>query len=228
MCGRFGLEFDDDFYPRFNIGNILYDFASRYNIAPGQMVPVIRNQPMYHTVHGRNQDENIAELMRWGLVPFWAKDPKIGYKMINAKAETIAEKPSFRSAFKRNRVLIPATNFYEWKKTSDKKIPYFIGLKNQKYFSFAGLAESWTDPAGKVLNTFTIITKPANKVIGKIHDRMPVILDPDEEGEWLKGGDESFLKKILMSGNEGNFDIYQISDEVNSPGNDNKQLIRKV
>jgi len=166
--------------------------------------------------------------MRWGLVPFWAKDEKIGYKMINARAETISEKPAYRAAFKARRALIPASNFYEWQKTADLKTPFNIKLVTAKYFSFAGLYESWKAHEGVDLQTFTIITKPANTAISKIHDRMPVILDTDEEAEWLKNDDPKFLQTILRSELNAKLEIYPISEAINSPQNDYPGLVEKI
>ena len=147
MCGRYTLIETDGLNTCFDADNDLKDLCPNYNVAPGQIMPVVNhNSP------------NKLELMKWGLVPFWAKDSQIGYKMINARAEGIQDKPSFRSALKTKRCLVPTTGFYEWKKENDIKQPYFIHLKNQEMFSFAGLYETWKDAEGNELKTYTIIT----------------------------------------------------------------------
>ncbi len=148
----------------------------RYNIAPTQPVAAVRA-----TDEGRE-----LALVRWGLIPSWSKDAKIGYKFINARSETVAEKPSFRSAFKQRRCLIPASGFYEWQKQgTGSKQPYFICPREGELFSFAGLWERWHDPEGEEVETCTILTTTANDLMKPIHDRMPVILDPSSEEQWL-------------------------------------------
>lgn len=154
------------------------ELKPRYNLAPSQEAPVV--------VHGEDGRRSI-ELMRWGLVPGWAKDVKIGYKMINARAETAAEKPGFRSAMKARRCLVPACWFFEWRAdpATKAKLPLRIGRKDARPFSMAGLWERWKTPEGKELKTFTILTTAANALIAQVHDRMPVILDEGTEAAWL-------------------------------------------
>lgn len=190
MCGRFTLR-----TPASELVEIFElvrspELEPRYNIAPGQPIGIVRP--------GAETFAREWALVRWGLVPSWAKDDKIGYRMINARGETAAEKPSFRAAFKRRRCLIPADGFFEWQRTSSKKKqPYFIGLEDQRPLAFAGLWESWTSPDGGELETATIITTESNSLIAPLHDRMPVILAPDEYGVWL---DHEIESKELLTG----------------------------
>lgn len=176
MCGRFTLT-----TPTQNLAT-LFDLERapslepRYNIAPTQAVAVVRLTPA-----ARRE----FTLMRWGLIPSWAKDPGIGNSLINARAETVAEKPSFRSAFKRRRCLIPADGFFEWQKLEKRKQPYFIGLKDYRPFAFAGLWEHWEGGDGSVVDSCTIITTTANERVQMLHDRMPVILQPADYADWL-------------------------------------------
>lgn len=203
MCGRFALQPGDKFYDRFNIENRLDALVERNNITPGQMVPVIMSK-----------SPNRVELMKWGLIPHWAKEKNIGYKMINARIETLVEKPSYRGPLKSKRCLVPASGFYEWQATRFGKTPYFIHLKNEPLFSFAGLYDVWTDGEddGKVekIYSFTIITKNANKTISKIHDRMPVILEQSRESEWLDRDLQDTIKalSILNCDYEDKIEIY--------------------
>jgi putative SOS response-associated peptidase YedK len=181
MCGRFGLEYGSDFYPRFLLKNLLPPFPTNLNISPSTQVPIIY----------RRGGENILESMKWGLIPFWSKDPKIGNKMFNARIETIREKPSFKKSFQNKRCLVPASNFYEWKDEDGKKIPYSFTLPGEKYFAMAGIYEIWTAPDGSITPTFTILTTQPNDYVKPIHDRMPVILDKDEEAGWLSENSDS-------------------------------------
>ncbi|MGH7169928.1 MAG: SOS response-associated peptidase [Gemmataceae bacterium] len=176
MCGRFALfASGDEVAKRFQLPETPL-FEPRYNIAPTQPVAAVRS-----TAAGRE-----LKLLRWGLIPSWASDPTIGNRLINARCETVAEKPSFRSAFKQRRCLIPASAFYEWQKTgARRKQPYCIRPRNGGLFSLAGLWERWHDPQGEEVETCTILTTEANEVMRPLHDRMPVILDPASDGVWL-------------------------------------------
>ncbi|MFA5894224.1 MAG: SOS response-associated peptidase [Candidatus Shapirobacteria bacterium] len=186
MCGRFALEPGDDFYDRFDITNQLSKLPQKIDAVPGKDIPVILKEKT-----------NIVRLMRWGLVPFWAKDEKIGFKMFNARAETILEKPSFQKAFKTQRCLVPASGFYEWKVDGDKKTPYFFEIGSRPLISLAGLFDIWIEPFHqKQIYSFTIITTQPNSVVKPIHDRMPVILKEKEEKMWL---DESKSPEELLS-----------------------------
>ena len=218
MCGRYTLFLQGKLKDRFKTMNDL-EVRPNYNVAPGQTMPVVtRHSP------------NSLELMQWGLVPSWAKDPKIGYKMINARGETVAEKPSFRSALKRRRCLVPSTGFYEWKREGDAKTPMFIHLKDQELFSFAGLYEHWQDANGNELMSYTIITTTPNSLMEGIHDRMPVILNPADEDEWLNPEieDAAQLQRLLVSYPADQMEAYAVSLSVNSPKNNNELLLKSV
>jgi putative SOS response-associated peptidase YedK len=219
MCGRYGFIPGENFYSRFGVQNRLERLEAHYNAAPGMMMPVIVKDKAVETV-----------LMKWGLIPSWAKDPKIGYKMINARAESILEKPSFGRPFARQRCLIPAVGFYEWKTIGDDKVPYFIRLKNTDFFGFAGLYDIWKDTEGYPLQTFTIITTTPNNLLSGIHNRMPVILDKDVENIWLDRNyqDINKLAGYLKPYNEDQMEAYPVSKAVNNPVNDNPEIISKI
>lgn len=197
----------------------------RYNIAPTQPVSAIVATP--------EKPEPQHHLLRWGLIPSWSKDPAIGSRMINARAETAAEKPSFRSAFKRRRCLIVADGFYEWKADLDSKAkqPYYFQLQEHDLFAFAGLWELWTDPqSGSELETCTILTTAANAVLKPIHDRMPVILPPEHYEAWLDPGfhDAKALQSLLQPYDAKAMQSYAVSKSVNSPKNDSPACLEPV
>lgn len=171
----------------FGIKPILVDWLPSENISPGEGVPVITD--------ATNRE---LKIMRWGLVPPWAKDPAIGFKTMNARAETVNVKPSFRNAFARRRCLIPASGFYEWLDTGARKQPYKFKLRYQKIFAFAGLWENWQDHNGNELTTCAIITTMPNQVVAEIHDRMPVILDKDHYWAWLDDRPLPELQAMLV------------------------------
>lgn len=218
MCGRFGLWLEEGIFHRFNIADINVTVPTSYNIAPGMnSFLVTRNSP------------NKGEIMRWGLVPPWAKDVRIGYKMINARAETITEKPMYKNSFKNKRCLIPFNAFYEWKKEGKEQTPYLFHDKANPYLSFAGLYEVAQDGDGKELKSFTIITTKANSSMKGIHERMPVILKPEEEDLWLdKTTPESKLLELLDGYKSKSFEAYVISNHINSAGNNDSNLIKPV
>ncbi len=177
MCGRFALTAPASTIAEIFQADVLPDVLPRYNIAPGtQILGVVQEG-----------DRRVGREFRWGLVPFWAKDPKIGYRTINARSETAAKKPAFRAAFRKRRLLIPATGFYEWKREGPKrKIPHLVGMRDGRLFAMAGLWERWTDPAsGEALLSCTILTTGPNELVAEIHDRMPAILPPDRWALWL-------------------------------------------
>jgi putative SOS response-associated peptidase YedK len=191
----------------------------RFNIAPMQDVPVVRMAP--------SGDRELA-FVRWGLVPRWAKDPSIGSKMINARSETLAEKPSFRTALKRHRCLIPADGFYEWKVTAaGGKQPIHIGMKDQSLFAFAGLTERWLSPEGEVLDTCTIITTQANALLATMHDRMPVIVAPAQYGRWLDVA-VADVGDLFAPYPADAMTYYPVSTRVNSVRHDDATLIEPV
>jgi putative SOS response-associated peptidase YedK len=222
MCGRFALATEK------NILDMLYDLeirtgfnlAPRYNIAPSQQVPVMRLSP----ADGSRE----MALLKWGLVPFWADDPAIGNKMINARAETVADKPSFRDAFKKRRALVPASGFYEWKKIEGVKQPYYITRKDNKPFSLAGLWEIW-NKGSEPLETFTILTTEPNTIIAELHNRMPVIIPHEAYKLWLDPAtDQNTLKKLLVPYPEDELTLYPVSRLINSPANDSSGLIEPL
>src|SRR6478672_4799283 len=175
MCGRYELQEIQGLGERFRAKSVNVDLSARYNVAPGQVMPVV--------VHGDSAQElhNTLELMKWGLVPGWAKDPKIGNKMINSRAETVATK--FKRNFAERRCLIPADGFFEWHVAT--RDPYFIKLKGEDMLGFAGIWASWKPPEGNILHTFSIITGPPNELVKPIHNRMPVIIDKADYQKWL-------------------------------------------
>ncbi len=222
MCGRYSLFADfREIEERFGEATFEEDeYEESYNIAPSQMVLSVINDGV----------KNRLGYLKWGLVPSWAKDSKVGFKMINARAETVHEKPSFREAFKKKRCLIVADSFYEWKRTEDQKVPMRIKMKNNELFAMAGLWESWKSPSGELVHTCTILTTEPNDLMSTIHDRMPVILKRADEQSWLnpevKTIDE--LKPFLIPLENGLLEAYEVSDKVNSPKNNDSDLIVKV
>jgi len=223
MCGRFTLTVDPaDLKAAFNWVNFgKAELSPRYNIAPTQPIPVITNT-------GTNK----LDFFTWGLVPFWAKDPSIGSRMINARAETLAEKPSFRNAFKRRRCLILADGFYEWQKIPNEKVklPTYIHLKDRKPFAFAGLWEEWNSPDGSQILSATIITTEPNELIKPIHNRMPVILPDATYEQWLMPGEVSSqeLSNLLHPFAANLMETYPVSRMVNNPRNDQAACIRPM
>jgi putative SOS response-associated peptidase YedK len=220
MCGRFTLRTAGEELARhFQLDTIPDDYHERYNIAPKQPVVVLADRTVRR-----------LDYFRWGLIPSWAKDESIGYKMINARVETLDQKPSFRSAFRKRRCLIIADGFYEWKKEDDKKIPVYIRLKSGKPFAFAGLWEAWTNPGGEILRSCTIVTCEPNELMAQYHHRMPVILPPEKYDEWLDV--ENFypekLKAMLVPYPADEMEAYVVSSKVNNPMNDEPDCIEPV
>jgi putative SOS response-associated peptidase YedK len=216
MCGRYGFTNSDKekVQKTFRLKKIDFDLVPRYNIAPGQDVSVILNE----------MPEELT-LARWGLVPSWAKDEKSGYKMINARSETIFEKPSFRGSIRKKRCLIPADLFYEWKKTDEGKKPFCIRLKSKELFAFAGIWDCW-EKGENALVTCSIITCPANKTLSAIHDRMPVIMGQDHFQQWISGKEEAQIKSLLVPFEDKLMEAYEISKLINSAGHEGEGLIK--
>jgi len=190
MCGRFVLVTDlKTIQKNFNVHEVFCQYQPSWNIAPSQLIPAI--------IHHGNK--NLLVCFRWGLIPSWFKDPSMTEKMFNARAETVDKKPSFRDAFKKRRCLIIADGFYEWKKEGNRKMPLYYYLKSGRPFGFAGLYVTWLSPDKKEISTCTIITTAANELIAPVHDRMPVILSPEQEKTWLESdaADAANLKSIL-------------------------------
>ena len=214
MCGRFTLTLTgDQLALAFPWLTVAADLAPRYNIAPSQMVPVVPNR-----------EELQLEQFRWGLIPFWAKDPGIGNRLINARAETLAEKPSFRAAYSRRRCLILADGFYEWQSRPGKKgkTPFYVRLESQEPFAFAGLWDTWRSPDGSRIPSCTIITTRPNELVAPIHNRMPVILQSDSYSQWLDPTElpPSTLQPLLEPYPASGMTAFPVSTLVNDPKND--------
>jgi len=222
MCGRFTLTSNlDELQGRFGFlseftGSRNFDHEPRYNIAPTQTVLTVTND-----------GQRRGELMRWGLVPFWAKDLKIGASMINAVGETAAAKPAFRAAFKKRRCLVLANGFYEWKKDGKRKLPSYIYPKSGEPMAFAGLWETWRSPEGQVVQSCTIITTEANPFIQQLHNRMPVILSDETQALWLDPltEDPSVLGRLLVPAPVELLTSHPVAETVNSVKNQGPECI---
>lgn len=224
MCGRFTMAIDsEDLRTELALGQMPPDWEKRYNIAPSQDVATVPNP-----------DNRDVVWMRWGLVPFWAKDPSIGNKMINARAETVAEKPSFRNSFKNKRCLILANGFYEWRKSGGQSIPFYFQLKGGEPFAFAGLWDDWENkgvsskPGLPGLTTCTLITTSANEDVRAVHPRMPVVLTKETMWDWLEEDDPKILESLLRPLPAGSLIAYQVSRDVNSPQNQGEYLVEPI
>ncbi len=243
MCGRYSLICIDDLCGRFRVLDPAIGFRSHFNIAPGSTNPVI-------VAHERAK----VVMMQWGLVPRWAKSGSvwpIGFRLpvmwgqlmphstkdvlpanrpINARAESLTENTMFRDLLKKNRCLVPASGFFEWKHEGKRKVPFYIHVKDDPVFAFAGLYDTWRNSAGTVLQTYTIITTTANELVAPLHDRMPVILKQDDEIRWLSGGvlPDDEMKRILAMYPAGKMEAYPVSERVNTPDADDEKLIEPV
>ena len=223
MCGRFTLfSTYETLIKRFGIEAAIAeeDYEVSYNIAPSQQVLAVIN----------DGSKNRLGYLRWGFIPSWAKDESIGYKMINARAESLSEKRSFKNAYQKHRCLIVANAFYEWRKAGEEKRPFCIKLKSDEPFGFAGLWESWRAQEGKLVHSCTIITTKANEAVSAVHERMPVILKQEDEKLWLDPGlhDTNLLDKLLTPCQSGMMDIFEVSKDVNSPKNNSANLIERI
>jgi len=220
MCGRYSLTVPpEEFAQHFGLSDVP-DLEPRYNVAPTQDMPVIR------LPEGASRE---AVTMRWGLVPFSAASPDGAARMINARSETVAEKPSFRWAFQKTRCLVPADGFYEWKRTGGVKQPYHITLRGRGLFAFAGLWDEWTSRDGDRLLSYTVLTTEPNDLMRSIHDRMPVILPPERYAEWLDpGSNPQGIREILRPVPADALLATAVSDRVNSVRNEGPSLIVPV
>jgi putative SOS response-associated peptidase YedK len=222
MCGRFVLmTVGRDLAQHFGLKEEI-ELEPRYNIAPTQVVAIVRNEES----GGRRE----LRLVKWGLIPFWAKDTKIASRLINARAESVAEKPAFRAAFKNRPCLVPADGFYEWKKTKGKKQPYFFGLADGKPLAFAGLWERWKAPEGDIIESCTILTTDANELLQPIHDRMPVILKPEDYDLWLdpKMKKPELVKPLLQPFPPDQMAGFPVSEKVNKADHDGPECVRPL
>ncbi|MEA4811238.1 MAG: SOS response-associated peptidase [Anaerolineaceae bacterium] len=225
MCGRFSLAMEmEALRMALALGLMPEAFYRRFNIAPGQMVATVPDR--------ENRD---VVMMKWGLVPFWAKDPGIGYKMINARAETLLEKPSYKTSFRHKRCLILADGFYEWAGCGSKNAqPWYFSLRGGAPFAFAGLWDDWepkgvsSTPGLPGLTTCTIITTTANRLVSPLHPRMPVILQGEQTRTWLESGSQTELLSLLKPADPARMQAWPVGREVNSPANDDETLIRKL
>jgi len=220
MSGRFILDTNPELVEYyFELDHPAPAFQASWNIPPNSNVPVVWQMP---------DNGRACTLMHWGLIPHWAKTTTSKYKMINAKAETLTEKPAFRLAYQQRRCLIPTTGFYEWHATAHGKQPYYIGMQDHSLFAFAGLWEYWEGE--QTINSFTIITTVANKLIADIHERMPLIIDKADFGIWLDPAnqDTGQLNSLLIPNEIASLQMYPVSSEVNNPRHDMVSLIKPV
>ena len=221
MCGRSSLtktekELEQRFQSTFYSDELeQYNPLPNYNVAPSHILPIITNL-----------DRDHFKAMRWGLIPSWASDMKVGYKMINARKETLLEKKSFKSAVKERRCLIPADGFYEWQKSEKGKQAYHISLINQKLFAIAGLWDKWIAPNGNAVYSYTVITQEPNNIMADIHDRMPAILTPEQEALWLSNDlSPEQLLEMIKPYESSVMTAKKVSDKVNYVGNNDKSLL---
>jgi putative SOS response-associated peptidase YedK len=217
MCGRYTLRTPvEKLAEEFGFDNSSIELPPNYNVAPTQGVAAVLEE----------DGQRHLEVLRWGLIPPWADDPQVGSRMINARAETAPEKPSFRRAFRERRCLIPADGFYEWKRMNGGKQPYYIHMKEGRPFAFAGLWESWKDDGGPEIRSCTILTTKPNALAGEIHDRMPVILPTGSYDVWLDHVSErDELYGLLAPFPEDGMEAYPVSRFVNSPSNNDPRCI---
>lgn len=221
MCGRYTITVNPETVQQeLGLASMPADFQPRYNVAPTQPVAVVAD------AEGRR-----AEMMRWGLIPSWAKDIEIGSKMINARSETITEKPSFRNAFMKRRCLVLADGFYEWQKGGGprgRSQPYYFKLEDGQPFAFAGLWEFWKSPQGEAIRSCTIITCPANDIVRPVHERMPVMLTGDALWAWMEGTSAADLQAMLKPYPPQKMHSYPVAPLVNRPELDSSELVQPV
>jgi len=220
MCGRYTVTASPEVLRALFAYAEQPNFPPRYNIAPTQPIAIVR------LVDGKRQ----FALVRWGLLPSWVKDPKTFTLLINARGESVVDKPAFRAAMKRRRCLIPADGFYEWQKAGDRKRPFYVHAKSGEPLAFAGLWETWTGPNGEELDTAAIVTTRANKTLGPIHDRMPVIVPPEAFDLWLNSNevDATTASALIAPAPDGLLEAYEISTAVNRTANDNAKLLEPI
>jgi putative SOS response-associated peptidase YedK len=225
MCGRFALTQTDEqtLVETFSLSGAVPELSPRYNIAPTQTVATVVRDPESGEYH--------LELMRWGLIPSWSKDPSVASKMINARGETVHEKPSFRTALRKRRCLIIADGFYEWQTSGSTKQPMFITMQDQRLFGMAGLFEFWTEPqSGETVRTCTIVTTGANELMLQFHHRMPVIVPRDDYAAWLNPDytDPVQVMPMIQPYPAEEMAYYPVSRRVNTVANDDPSLIERA
>jgi putative SOS response-associated peptidase YedK len=219
MCGRFTLSTPAQTLQQIFDLSETPDLPPRYNIAPSEAIAAIRlPEP---------QAGHRLDLLRWGLVPPWAKEPDVGARMINARSETVATNPAFRTAFRRRRCLVPADGFYEWQRLERRKQPFYIRMRDGLPFAFAGLWEHWEGPQGDVLETCTILTTEPSELVRPVHDRMPVILDPKDWDLWLDPTmhEPERLQSLLRPYPAEKMIAFPVGQTVNNPANDHEECI---
>ncbi len=217
MCGRYAIITDPKAIREMFGYAELPNFPPRYNVAPTQAVPVVR------MAEGRRA----FALLRWGLIPGWVKDPRTFSLVINARGESVLDKPAFRNAMKRRRCLLPADGFYEWKREGEGKRPYFVRLKSRQPLAFAGLWETWAGPNGEEMETVAIVTTTASRSIAHIHERMPAIIAPEAFDFWLDGArvDGETASALIAPARDALIEAYEVSPAVNRVANDSPALI---
>jgi putative SOS response-associated peptidase YedK len=223
MCGRYSFALEDALIlERFGLRVRTAIYKARYNCAPAQNLAVIANDA-----------PDTLKFFRWGLIPSWAKEASIGNKLINARAESLLEKPSFKNAFRNRRCLVPATGFYEWNRIGRDTpwrvpTPWHIRMKNGDPFCFAGLWDKWVSGDGEVIHSFTIITTSPNKLVGQVHDRMPVILQRNDELRWISPQPDPALAELLIPYPAEMMEAWPVSTLVNSPKNDVPEITDRM
>jgi putative SOS response-associated peptidase YedK len=222
MCGRFTLSQSAEIIAQaFDVANVP-PLTPRYNIAPTQPVATVLIKP--------EDTQRQFQMLHWGLIPSWAKDAKMGARLINARAETVTEKPSFRAAFRKRRCLVLGDGFYEWQQQEKKKQPYYFRLNDGQPFAFAGLWEHWQASDGEVIESCTLLTTEANQLMQTIHDRMPVILQPKDYDLWLDPNvqNSDLLQPLLRPYSAEEMTTYPVSTKVNKPTNDTAECINSI
>ena len=221
MCGRFTITVTIGLPERFGVKTVELQIDPRYNIAPSQPVPVV--------IQPESGERSITEMV-WGLVPHWAKDPSAVRHSINARAETLEERPSFCGLLHRSRCLVPANGFYEWKKAGKLSDPYYIHRNDDRLFACAGLYDTWKAPDGSRTRTFVIITTEPNELVSRYHDRMPAMIREEDEDRWLTPGPlpDGAVRELLAPYPAGLLEAYRVSRRVNDPASEGEDLIRRV
>jgi putative SOS response-associated peptidase YedK len=222
MCGRYRLSRRKQLIEEYFEAAGEVDWEPRYNIAPSQNVGIVRQDA--------TRPRREFCLARWGMIPYWAKDPTIGQKMINARSETVGDKPAFRDPFRHRRCLVPADGFYEWGRTGKLKQPFHFGMVDDSLFAFAGLWDRWKDNSGNLIESCSILTTAPNALLAGVHDRMPVILGPENYELWLDPGfkDVATLSEMLKPFNSALMKRYPVSTRVNTPKNDDPECAAEI
>lgn len=222
MCGRYTLTSpSEQLAAVFEFSETRLEWTPRYNIAPTQPAPVVR---------AVEAGDRRLDLLRWGLIPAWADDPAVGSRLINARSETAADRPAFRAALRRRRCLVPATGFYEWQRAGKRKQPHHICMRDGRVFALGGLWERWEGPEGEQIESYTILTAEANKLVRPLHNRMPVVIAPDQYALWLDPvcQDAAKLQSLLRPCPPDEMVAYAVGTRVNSPANDDPSCIEPL